>query len=278
MALAEALINARVLLLVCFLNFSGDPIDAVKSSLLDLKANTSKRECVEGYHLCPVTSKCVNRAGGYKCICNQGYEKVSQFQCIDINECKRGIHGCDPHSTCVNSPGSWQCRCNNGWYPDPTKARLPTCKDINECSRNPCPSRSRCTNTLGSYKCYCNRGFEPRPPKHASRCKDINECARGKYNCQKNSHCVNTQGSYRCHCNRCFHSNGPGKCEADCRSETRVTVTDTKVSYTSYYHTKCGFLGVKRCKKSRKRYKLKKKRVYRMVHIAVRKGARCPCS
>lgn len=53
----------------------------------------------------------------------------------------------------MNSPGSWKCICNKGWYPDPKDARLPTCKDVNECVDvpNSCPVQSKCVNTEGSY-------------------------------------------------------------------------------------------------------------------------------
>ena len=134
-------------------------------------------ECVVKPNACPSHSKCVNTVGSYRCYCNKGYQKVSQFECRDINECKRGIHGCDSHATCVNSPGSWQCRCNNGWYPDPRNDRLPTCKDVNECVDKPsvCPSQSTCVNTAGSYHCNCLRGWTNQGP-HS--CVDVNECLR----------------------------------------------------------------------------------------------------
>ena len=78
----------------------------------------------------------------------------------------------------MNTPGSWQCRCNNGWYPDPSNARLPTCRDRNECVDKPnaCPSQSTCVNTAGSYRCNCLRGWTNQGP-HS--CIDVNECSRG---------------------------------------------------------------------------------------------------
>lgn len=110
---------------------------------------------------CPIPSQCINTPGSYYCVCDPGWEKVSKFQCVDINECSRGIHGCDPRSSCVNSPGSWKCICNKGWYPYPEDARLPTCKDINECVDvpNSCSSNAYCVNTFGSYACHCHRCY-----------------------------------------------------------------------------------------------------------------------
>jgi len=84
--------------------------------------------CAEGIDKCPGPSSCIAINGIYYCVCHKGWEKVSEFQCLDINECSRGIHGCDPNSTCVNTPGSWKCVCNKGWYPVPKDARLPACK------------------------------------------------------------------------------------------------------------------------------------------------------
>lgn len=152
---------------------------------------------------CPIPSQCINTPGSYYCMCHPGWEKVSEFQCVDIDECRRGIHGCDPHSSCVNSPGSWKCICNKGWYPDPKDARLPKCKDINECVEvpNSCPVQSKCVNTEGSYRCSCLLGWRNRG---LYTCIDIDECNVWYYQCPSNSRCKNTPGSYECHCNTGF--------------------------------------------------------------------------
>ena len=159
------------------------------------------------YQRCSNPSKCVNTPGSYYCVCNPGWEKVSEFQCSDINECSRGIHGCDRNSYCVNTAGSWKCICNSGWYADPSNARLPTCREVNECVDKPnaCPIQSTCLNSAGSYRCNCLSGWRN---QGAHTCVDIDECSEGRYSCPSNSHCVNTQGSYRCDCNRCYYKSG----------------------------------------------------------------------
>ena len=121
---------------------------------------------------CPNSSRCINTPGSYYCVCKSGWEKVFQFQCVDIDECSRGIHGCDRNSYCVNTAGSWKCVCNNGWYPDPTNARLPTCRDVNECVDKPnaCPQESTCINSAGSYRCDCNRCFYKSGSSCNSKC------------------------------------------------------------------------------------------------------------
>lgn len=35
----------------------------------------------------------------------------------------------------------------------------PSCRDINECSNNPCHSHAECKNTDGSYTCTCSDGY-----------------------------------------------------------------------------------------------------------------------
>jgi len=183
---------------------------------------------------CPIPSKCIDTPGSYYCVCDPGWEKVSKFQCVDINECSRGIHGCDPRSSCVNSPGSWKCICNKGWYPYPEDARLPTCKDINECVDVP-------------------------------------------NSCSSNAYCVNTFGSYACHCHRCYYMSG-NQCKPKCRRESQYYYVYVVTYYTQYYSTSCGFLGLKRCRKSRRKQTNKKVRRERKVWVPNYGGAKCPCS
>lgn len=206
---------------------------------------------------CPIPSQCFNTPGSYYCVCDPGWEKVSEFQCVDINECSRGIHGCDPQSSCVNSPGSWKCICNKGWYPDPKDARLPTCKDVNECVDvpNSCPVQSKCVNTEGSYHCSCLSGWRNQG-LHA--CIDINECSLGYYRCPSNSHCVNIQGSYECHCNpgfrprvttsRCYDVNECVTGDYSCSSHAYCV--NTFGSYTCDCQS-CYYMSDNQCKRKK---------------------------
>ena len=180
------------------------------STFLGLCLLPKSKYCLS-FQRCPNPSKCVNTLGSYYCVCNPGWEKVSEFQCSEINECSRGIHGCDRNSYCVNTAGSWKCICNSGWYPDPSNARLPTCRDVNECVDKPnaCPVQSTCLNSAGSYRCNCLSGWRN---QGAHTCVDIDECSQGSHRCPSNSTCVNTQGSYRCSCFSGWRNHGHFSC------------------------------------------------------------------
>ena len=157
----------------------------------------------------------------------------------------------------MNSPGSWKCICSKGWYPEPKDARLPTCKDVNECVDvpNSCPVQSVCVNTAGSYRCNCLAGWRNQG-LHA--CSDINECSEGSYSCPSNSRCVNTQGSYQCHCNSGFSPpvttsvcNDVNECATgshSCSSYGNAYCVNTVGSYTCRCN-RCYFMSGNQCKR-----------------------------
>ncbi|KAK4392330.1 Wall-associated receptor kinase [Sesamum angolense] len=67
---------------------------------------------------CHRNSKCIDSdtgLGGYRCICDDGYEA------IHINECENGP--CDPQGVCSNTPGGYTCSCPHGFIGDGTKGR-----------------------------------------------------------------------------------------------------------------------------------------------------------
>jgi hypothetical protein len=68
------------------------------------------------------------------------------------------------------------------------------CRDINECSYDPC--EQICTNTNGSYTCGCRQGFRLNINKFT--CDDINECNETATRCPTGDICVNTWGNYYC--------------------------------------------------------------------------------
>jgi hypothetical protein len=68
------------------------------------------------------------------------------------------------------------------------------CRDINECSYDPC--EQICTNTNGSYTCGCRQGFQLNINKFT--CDDINECNETATRCPTGDICVNTWGNYYC--------------------------------------------------------------------------------
>ncbi|KAG1700053.1 Fibrillin-2 [Nymphon striatum] len=114
-------------------------------------------ECTVYMDICP-NAACENLKGGYRCICNSGYETESDGQtCIDINECAVNLLLCE-NGYCRNTPGSFQCVCKVGYQ---FNANSKTCHDINECmeTSDELCKNGICLNTEGSFGCECSPGM-----------------------------------------------------------------------------------------------------------------------
>ena len=135
------------------------------------------------------THNCSNTLGSYECSCVVGYQKIGSFGCVDINECLLANGNCTHN--CSNSLGSYECSCIVGYQ----KMGSYDCVDINECLLNNGNCTHICSNTLGSYECSCVVGYQK---MGSSGCIDINECLLDNGNCTHN--CSNTMGSYECSC------------------------------------------------------------------------------
>eukprot|EP00058_Branchiostoma_floridae_P012266 XP_002597754.1 hypothetical protein BRAFLDRAFT_77344 [Branchiostoma floridae] len=139
----------------------------------DINECTTRKPCQHG--------RCVNKAGGYICICSPGWTGQDCHQ--DINECTTR-KPCQ-HGRCVNKDSGYKCTCSNGWSGQNCQ------QDINECTKHPC-QHGRCVNKDGGYKCTCSPGWT------GLDChRDINECTRNP--CQ-HGRCVNKAGGYICFC------------------------------------------------------------------------------
>jgi len=88
---------------------------------------TDTDECAAGVAACHADARCVNRPGGYDCLCNPGHAGDG-LACADIDECASGIDNCSDHARCQNTPGGFQCTCLDGFEGDGV-----TCVDIDEC-------------------------------------------------------------------------------------------------------------------------------------------------
>ena len=87
-----------------------------------------KDECALNQHRCNrQTQTCQNTIGGYKCICNDGFQETTygpnkQIHCVDKNECNdRQGEFCGPkelytvirrNGLCKNTQGGYECDCN----------------------------------------------------------------------------------------------------------------------------------------------------------------------
>uniref|UniRef100_A0A673VN86 Fibrillin 3 n=1 Tax=Suricata suricatta TaxID=37032 RepID=A0A673VN86_SURSU len=110
-------------------------------------------ECALDPDIC-TNGMCENLRGGYRCVCNLGYEAgTTGRQCVDVDECARNSLLCD-NGRCRNSPGSYSCSCPHGFD---FRQDTETCEDINECLSSPCVN-GVCRNLAGSYACECAPG------------------------------------------------------------------------------------------------------------------------
>ncbi|CAJ0962393.1 unnamed protein product, partial [Mesorhabditis belari] len=108
------------------------------------------------------STNCQQEKVGYTCQCKGGFKKSynNKYQCDDIDEC-HPMNPCPIHAAtkiphkCINSIGSYSCECSNGYVNiDSTH-----CKDVDECTHDPCLANSECINLEGTFKCLCDEGY-----------------------------------------------------------------------------------------------------------------------
>ncbi|XP_051691796.2 adhesion G protein-coupled receptor E5 isoform X1 [Oryctolagus cuniculus] len=97
-------------------------------------------ECTSGQNPCHSSTHCMNKAGGYQCLCRPGWRPIpgapngpNSTVCEDVDECSSGQHQCHNSTVCVNTQGSYKCRCRQGWKPIAGSLNGPintTCEEI----------------------------------------------------------------------------------------------------------------------------------------------------
>ncbi|CAM9994712.1 unnamed protein product [Lampetra fluviatilis] len=164
---------------------------------------TDVDECEIGAHNCDVNAECSNVLGGFRCVCNDGWDGDGT-RCHDVDECgTNGTHKCSASADCVNTPGSFRCVCKDGFSGDGH-----SCSDMDECADNvDLCENGQCLNAPGGYRCECEMGFAPSEDSKA--CQDIDECAF--HNICVFGSCQNLPGTFRCVCDDGYeldHSGG----------------------------------------------------------------------
>uniref|UniRef100_A0A4W3K018 Fibulin-7 n=1 Tax=Callorhinchus milii TaxID=7868 RepID=A0A4W3K018_CALMI len=103
---------------------------------------------------------------------------------------------CDPGFLLVGMD-TRVCQDNKKW-----SGQQPFCKNINECSSNPCKNGGTCVDDINRYACLCPPGWVGYNCDHALF-SHVDECELFQRERQARlcAHaCVNTPGSYRCTC------------------------------------------------------------------------------
>ncbi|XP_048580188.1 epidermal growth factor-like protein 6 isoform X3 [Nematostella vectensis] len=123
-------------------------------------------ECADkSTHDCKKNEICENFAGGFECICPDGFT-VTEGVCKDVDECKPPPVGCGPAlGMCLNTIGSYKCNCHAGLKFVIGRG----CVDVDECKGpdDPCVDipNSKCINKAikhhgdPGYLCKCNEGY-----------------------------------------------------------------------------------------------------------------------
>ncbi|KAM6956613.1 latent-transforming growth factor beta-binding protein 1 [Aplochiton taeniatus] len=92
-----------------------------------------------GFHKCqkcPKSPSIPLTGSSHAIDCPQGYKRVDNSHCQDINECQ--LQGICPDGDCVNTVGSYRCRCKPGFIPDPTLSScIPDTPAVQE-EKGPC--------------------------------------------------------------------------------------------------------------------------------------------
>ncbi|XP_059150286.1 uncharacterized protein LOC131937109 [Physella acuta] len=149
-------------------------------------------ECLRGKNLCQDRELCINIPGSFMCLCQQGYHKLGNVSCIDIDECAEPrLNNCT--QVCNNTEGSYTCSCHDGYSFDAEKWM---CKDVDECEDKLEECQQTCANTEGSYHCSCREGFSL--DTNGLSCSVESTCTNRSMNCSYD--CANINQRDTCIC------------------------------------------------------------------------------
>ncbi|XP_078666608.1 CUB and sushi domain-containing protein 3-like isoform X2 [Branchiostoma floridae x Branchiostoma belcheri] len=88
----------------------------------------------------------------------------------------------------LDGASSATCKADGTW-----SNPVPTCRDINDCSPNPCKNGGDCTDLGNSFQCTCAAGYE------GDTCQtDINDCIPNP--CKNGGTCTDLVNDFQCSC------------------------------------------------------------------------------
>ncbi|XP_011207387.2 fibrillin-1 isoform X3 [Bactrocera dorsalis] len=135
--------------------------------------------------------QCIAEGVGFKCICPEGMSLADDgLQCAYKDVCTEQNNGCE-HICKSEEDGA--CACHSGYE---LAADGKSCMDVDECEIGNGGCHQVCKNFAGSYECGCEGGFQLGEDRRT--CIDVDECALGRHDCSHD--CVNVEGGYECIC------------------------------------------------------------------------------
>ncbi|XP_063879672.1 fibrillin-2-like isoform X1 [Scylla paramamosain] len=163
-------------------------------------------ECVsESGFPCVPNEQCVNSDGSYSCACQEGFLRVANGSCVNMNECLNPrLHNCDHVCHDDNPPTRYTCDCFAGHTWNNTLQRCVLDDPATSCECGPA-ERSVCFRALESEKeqCFARPGFT----KNGTAFIDASECGEPSSErawCWARGQCVEGVGGSKCVCAKGF--------------------------------------------------------------------------
>ncbi|XP_065209284.1 nidogen [Planococcus citri] len=173
---------------------------------------TDINECeYDSGSICGPNSACLNYAGGYSCVCQEGYSLDRDGNCQRKDASCNVLRNCSPNGECIynETAGKYSCHCIRGYYGDGYVCQQTGGRHVvaKICTSGVCV----CPPRFIAYENYCiENEFIPTESTSIS-CNTINSMCHPQAQCVYNS----TAQAYKCICNAGFEGNGL-ECEASC--------------------------------------------------------------